>query len=175
VVDCRPAGADVERRGLHDGTSAGIRSGDEVDQLPHVGRSRRRLSVVEIVEPSSRFDESRSGASVDRIRAERRPAAACDDADDPSVDIVIRDEPWSLFFEESSKPSSDVAESNEREINILPEISLRVGGFDIRLRPAKIFSRPVGDTQRHGNLGMDVLRQASDVTIDFSSMILTLR
>ncbi|HUL71867.1 MAG TPA: aspartyl protease family protein [Vicinamibacterales bacterium] len=70
---------------------------------------------------------------------------------------------------------SQIGGSNEREISILPEISLRVGGFDTRLRPAKIFSRPVGDTRRHGNLGMDVLRQASDVTIDFSSMMLTLR
>lgn len=69
---------------------------------------------------------------------------------------------------------NQIGGSNEREINILPEISLRIGGFDIRLRPAKIFSRPVGDNRRHGNLGMDVLSHAHSVTIDFSSMLLTL-
>jgi hypothetical protein len=39
----------------------------------------------------------------------------------------------------------------------------------------KLFSRPVGDDRFHGLLGMDVLSQATEVTIDFRSMILTLR
>jgi len=33
----------------------------------------------------------------------------------------------------------------------------------------------VGDDRHHGNLGMDVLAQASAVTIDFASMAVTLR
>jgi Aspartyl protease len=43
------------------------------------------------------------------------------------------------------------------------------------LKPAIIFSRPVGDEHRHGKLGMDVLSQATNVTIDFGSMVVTLR
>jgi hypothetical protein len=48
---------------------------------------------------------------------------------------------------------------------------------DIRtvLRVANIFSKPVGNDLHHGNLGMDLLSQASDLTIDFESMSLTLR
>ena len=63
---------------------------------------------------------------------------------------------------------------SEREIIVIPELVLRVGGLDGRLQPANLFSRPVGDDRRHGNLGMDVLSQATGVAIDFQSMSLTL-
>ena len=70
---------------------------------------------------------------------------------------------------------TQIGGASDREIIVIPEISLRVGGLDTHLRPANIFARPVGDDRRHGNLGMDVLSQARDATIDFQSMVLTLR
>jgi predicted aspartyl protease len=63
----------------------------------------------------------------------------------------------------------------EREILTISEIRLRVGGFDSVLRPATIFSKPVGNDFQHGNLGMDILSQAAEVMIDFRTMSLTVR
>jgi hypothetical protein len=67
-----------------------------------------------------------------------------------------------------------IAGSNERETSVLPEIRLRVGGLETLLRPAKVFSKPVGDDFHHGLLGLDVLAQAREVQIDFRSMTLKL-
>jgi hypothetical protein len=41
-------------------------------------------------------------------------------------------------------------------------------------RETNVFSKPVGDSRHHGLLGMDVLSQADNVTINFQSMTLTL-
>src|SRR5262245_40812406 len=65
--------------------------------------------------------------------------------------------------------------SNEREVIVLPELRLRAGSFEAVLRPANVFSKPVGNDSYHGNLGIDVLAQANEVTIDFRSMVITLR
>jgi hypothetical protein len=67
-----------------------------------------------------------------------------------------------------------IAGSNERETTLLPQIGLLVGGLKTSLRPARIFSKPVGDDFHHGLLGMDVLSQAREVHIDFQSMTLRL-
>jgi Aspartyl protease/Tetratricopeptide repeat len=67
-----------------------------------------------------------------------------------------------------------IAGSNERETTLLPQIGLLVGGLKTSLRPARIFSKPVGDDLHHGLLGMDVLSQAREVHIDFQSMTLRL-
>jgi hypothetical protein len=64
---------------------------------------------------------------------------------------------------------------NEREITIIPGIGLTVGGKETRLAEGKIFTRPVGNDRFHGLLGMDILSQSTEVTIDFRSMTLTLR
>jgi hypothetical protein len=74
-----------------------------------------------------------------------------------------------------TKTVTEVGGSNEREITLLPEIQLRVGGLTTTLRPAPVFSKPVGDDFHHGLLGMDVFSQARDVRIDFRSMIFQLR
>jgi hypothetical protein len=63
----------------------------------------------------------------------------------------------------------------EREILAIPELHLRIGGFDSVLRPANIYSKPVGNSLQHGNLGMDILSQAAEVMIDFRTMSLTVR
>jgi predicted aspartyl protease len=69
---------------------------------------------------------------------------------------------------------NQIGGSNEREVIVLPEIRLNVGGRATLLKPANVFSRPVGDERLHGNLGMDLLGQAAEVIIDFRSMTLTL-
>jgi predicted aspartyl protease len=75
----------------------------------------------------------------------------------------------------SKQTVTEVSGSNEREITVLPEIQLRVGGLDTMLRPASVFSKPVGDEFHHGLLGMDVFSQAREVRIDFRSMTFELR
>ncbi|HTF71605.1 MAG TPA: aspartyl protease family protein [Edaphobacter sp.] len=74
----------------------------------------------------------------------------------------------------STQQVNQVGGSNIRETTVLQEIKLKVGGLETSLRPATIFSQPVGDRTHHGLLGMDVLSQAREVQIDFRSMILQL-
>jgi len=64
--------------------------------------------------------------------------------------------------------------SNEREIVVLPEMHFRVGGFDATLRPAREYSKPVGNEFQYGHFGMDVLSQAREVRLDFVFMTLDL-
>lgn len=64
--------------------------------------------------------------------------------------------------------------SREMETIVLPEIEMEVGGLKTMLRPATIFSKPVGDDFHEGLLGMDILGQAQQVRIDFRSMVLQL-
>jgi hypothetical protein len=58
---------------------------------------------------------------------------------------------------------------------VVPQILLRIGTFDGVLQPANIFSKPVGNSFQHGNLGVDVLSQAAEVSIDFRAMSLAIR
>jgi Aspartyl protease len=62
-----------------------------------------------------------------------------------------------------------------RTVVVLPELRLRIDALEGVLRPAEVFSLPVGDDVHHGNLGMDLLSQANAVMIDFSSMSLALQ
>src|ERR1039457_2066503 len=74
-----------------------------------------------------------------------------------------------------SKRVTRIGGSNYREATVLPEIHLRVGGFEASLQPANIFARPVGNEFQHGNLGMDLLSQAHSVSVDFKAMSLVLQ
>jgi hypothetical protein len=65
--------------------------------------------------------------------------------------------------------------SASRDVVEIPELHLRVGGFDTLIRPARLFSRPIGTEFQHGNIGMSVLSQASEVRIDFRTMTVRLR
>jgi hypothetical protein len=76
---------------------------------------------------------------------------------------------------EGTKRVSQIGGSTEHRIVVIPEIRLRVGGFETVLRPANVFSQPVGNDLQHGNLGVDVVSQAAEVTIDFQAMRLTMR
>jgi hypothetical protein len=64
--------------------------------------------------------------------------------------------------------------SSEHEVTVLPEVGMRIDDFEMVLRPATLFSEPVGFPHMHGNLGMDLLSLPSDVTVDFQSMTVTL-
>src|SRR5262245_55082975 len=75
---------------------------------------------------------------------------------------------------QSKQTLTEVGGSRESEATVLPEIQLRIGGFDTTLRPAPVFSKPVGDDFHHGLLGMDLLSQAREVRVDFRSMTLEL-
>jgi aspartyl protease len=74
----------------------------------------------------------------------------------------------------STRQVRQIGGALERQIVVIPELRLHVGGFDSLLRPANVFSKPVGNDLQHGNLGIDVLSQAAEVTIDFQAMSLTL-
>ena len=69
---------------------------------------------------------------------------------------------------------TQVGGSNERAVTVLPELRIRIGGRLAVIRSANVFAPPVGDRLRAGNIGMEVLSQASSVTIDFRSMSVAL-
>lgn len=62
--------------------------------------------------------------------------------------------------------------AKEFETITLPEVRFRLGGFDGVLRPAEILSNffPFGTSEYHVKLGLGLLQQARQVTIDFHSM-----
>jgi clan AA aspartic protease (TIGR02281 family) len=83
----------------------------------------------------------------------------------------------SLVKEHGTKSTRKVTQmggSKERDIVSLPELELQVGGFDTVLKPAEVFSKPVGNDSRYGLLGMDLLTQARTVKVDFRSMTVQL-
>jgi hypothetical protein len=83
----------------------------------------------------------------------------------------------SLLKEHGTKSTRKVTQmggSQERDIVSLPELQLQVGGFDTVLKPAQVFSKPVGNDSRYGLLGMDLLTQAHTVKVDFRSMTVEL-
>jgi hypothetical protein len=67
---------------------------------------------------------------------------------------------------------TQVGGSTDREVVVLPPLQLTIGGMETTLPVANIFSRPVGDNRYYGLLGIGLLNQAEEVTIDFRSMSL---
>jgi hypothetical protein len=70
---------------------------------------------------------------------------------------------------------NQIGGSIEHDVIVLSELTLQVAAFDMVLRPASVFSAPVGAPHVHGNLGMDLLSQPSEVMLDFQSLTITLR
>ena len=68
-----------------------------------------------------------------------------------------------------------IGQTNERAAISIPELKFEVGGFSAVLKPARLFSKPVGNDFQHGLLGMDVLSQANEVVLDFRAMTVVLR
>jgi hypothetical protein len=92
---------------------------------------------------------------------------------------------WDRFGEEfkallkehgtkSTKKVTQVGGSIDREATVLPELRLSIGKFDTVLKPAFIFSKPVGNDSQYGLFGMDLLSQAREVKVDFRSMTILL-
>ena len=92
---------------------------------------------------------------------------------------------WSRFSEDcasllrehgtkSTKKVTQMGGAQDRNIIRLPELQLQVGGIDTVLKPARVFSKPVGNDSRYGLLGMDLLTQAREVKVDFRSMTIQL-
>lgn len=69
-----------------------------------------------------------------------------------------------------------VGQTKKVESLQVPELQLRVGGLTTSLRPARVFLEETAHGSRvyHGNLGVDLLRQAHILTFDFKSMTLKL-
>jgi len=70
---------------------------------------------------------------------------------------------------------TQVGGSRMFEVTLISELKLRIGGIDTVLSPAIVYPPPVGNEALHGNLGLDLLRRADAVTIDFKSMAIALR
>lgn len=58
----------------------------------------------------------------------------------------------------------------------LPDVTLGLGGQSVALKPAHILKSYAGESSKwyYGNLGVDLLKQADSVTLDFRSMTLSL-
>ena len=76
--------------------------------------------------------------------------------------------------QKGSKQISGVGQSVKVDAVSLPLVTLEIGGLDTYLRPAQVVLKEVGSRWLHGRLGLDLLRQARAVTIDFRSMTLAL-
>jgi hypothetical protein len=77
-----------------------------------------------------------------------------------------------------SKSTTEVQQiggRREEEIVAIPDLRLRVGGFDALLPRARVFLNREGTGMQYGNLGMDVFSQASEVTFDFRRMSIAFR
>lgn len=77
----------------------------------------------------------------------------------------------------STKRVTGVGNSIDVSAILVPQLTIVVGDRDIVLRPASVLvdrTDAAGD-RSHGNLGMDLLRQAGIVTVDFRAMRLTLQ
>jgi hypothetical protein len=75
----------------------------------------------------------------------------------------------------STRRVEQIGGARDQQTVVLPELRLRLGGFEVDLKPANVFTEPVGDDVHHGNLGIDVFRKASAVTLDFRRMAVVIR
>jgi hypothetical protein len=77
-----------------------------------------------------------------------------------------------------SKSTTEVAQIGGRrqeEVLVIPDLRLRLGGFEALLPGARVLLNRSGAGAQHGNLGMDVFSQASHVAFDFRRMSIAFR
>jgi len=62
------------------------------------------------------------------------------------------------------------------EATLIPKVVLDLGGMSVALQPAHVLKTQQRDAGKwfYGNLGIDLLRQAQSVTINFKTMTLQL-
>ena len=70
---------------------------------------------------------------------------------------------------------TQIGGATDRDIIVIPGMELKVGGRDRTLPEGKALLETPRDNCFHGLLGMDVLSQATEDTIDFQSRTVTLR
>lgn len=72
---------------------------------------------------------------------------------------------------------SGVARSADLEALVLPRLSFEIAGFPVKLAPADVLLNQIGGASEwfDGNLGLDALNTAHSVTLDFKSMMLTMK
>jgi len=87
---------------------------------------------------------------------------------------------FASFINEFGTKGSDrvtgVGNSVEVDVITLPELALRISGFDAVLRPAQVLLKDTTSDNRRSHVwgGLDLLNQARAVTLDFKSMRLAL-
>ncbi|MBV9611389.1 MAG: retropepsin-like domain-containing protein [Acidobacteriaceae bacterium] len=76
-----------------------------------------------------------------------------------------------------SKLENSVGGRSQVPERVIPELTLCVGGFDTRVHPAHVLLAQTVPNSKwyYGRLGLDVLTEAEQVTIDFASLRLTLQ
>ncbi len=69
-----------------------------------------------------------------------------------------------------------IGDAREVESTTLPELPLRIAGFELLLRPVVVLREKTTPESEfhHGRLGFDLLHQARRVTLDLRAMLLTL-
>lgn len=70
-----------------------------------------------------------------------------------------------------------VGSSKNMNAAILESLRFVVGGYPVVLKPSNVLLTPTGETSKffQGNLGIDLLQQAHEVTFNFRAMTLSLR
>jgi hypothetical protein len=75
----------------------------------------------------------------------------------------------------STKQVHQIGGSTEQPVTVIPELRILMGSFVGVLKPATVFSPPIGNDIQHGNMGLDVLSQAAEITIDLRAMSVSIR
>jgi hypothetical protein len=116
-----------------------------------------------------------------RIKLQQRKIYAVLDTGNPASQWwppLAHDFP-TLLEQSSGKRTVDIfgGDAAQAEASIVPHLSLQIGGLPVTQDDAPILSVPTGHTSDYyaGNLGLDPLMQARRVSIDFKSLVLTLR
>jgi hypothetical protein len=133
-------------------------------------------------------------------RVDQRSANLCFDGVDPLAQVVVQahrltvmldtggedSELWPAFADalpasmsqgrKGSRDLTGLTGSASLEATVLPEVRVKLGGFEMLFRDAPVLARAtVGASKwHHGRIGMDLLNQANRVTIDFRAMKITL-
>jgi len=178
--------------------------GDDQQPFVDLAPNERGVLGIPVLLAFEAFRWTTDGAfeiNIPTTRRNRREANICFDGATPVTEGLSGDRRitmhldtgaigsrlWPKFAEEfaalvsrfgavGTKRVTGVGHSVDVESITLPEVRLRIGGFDTVLRPAHVLLDPMlaAGKRDHGNLGMDLLGQARSVTIDFRSMTLVL-
>ncbi len=118
---------------------------------------------------------------VTRVESEGRPLDfVFDTGNEAGTQLWERfAQDFAALVDEHGRPSTieviQIGGAAVRPVVVVPDIPLQVGGLEMLLSPANVFSQPVGNRRQHGLLGKDVFGQADEITLDFRTMPVTMR